>query len=129
MACGILAVYVTTLPTVLLDLLVSPAYAQSAAAPATSPQGLLSAFWPLLVMLPLMYLLLFRPQMKRAKEARQMMDSLSKGDEVVITGGLAGRIVGIGEVYLTVEIADGVSVKAQKSAVNTVLPKGTLKTL
>ncbi|MDP3858292.1 MAG: preprotein translocase subunit YajC [Stagnimonas sp.] len=110
----------------LLDFLISPAYAQQA---ATSPTGLLEAFWPLMVMIPLFYFLLIRPQMKRQKESRQMLDKLAKGDEVVTTGGIAGRIVGIGEVYLTVELADNLSVKVQKSAVATVLPKGTLKTL
>ena len=110
----------------LLDFLISPAHAQQA---ATSPTGLLEAFWPLMVMIPLFYFLLIRPQMKRQKEARTMLDKLAKGDEVVTSGGIAGRIVGIGEVYLTVELADNLSVKVQKSAVATVLPKGTLKTL
>ena len=110
----------------LLDFLISPAYAQSA--PAQSP-SMIEAFWPLMVMIPLFYFLLIRPQMKRQKESRQMMEKLAKGDEVVTTGGIAGRISGIGEVYLTVELAEGVQVKVQKSAVATVLPKGTLKTL
>ena len=112
----------------LLDFLVSPAYAQAATTTAKTP-GLLEAFWPLIVMVPLFYFLLIRPQMKRQKEARQMTESLSKGDEVVLAGGLAGRIISIGEVYLTVDIADGVLVKVEKSAVTKVLPKGTLKTL
>lgn len=110
----------------LLDFLIAPAYAQQAA--GQSP-GLFEAFWPLLVMIPLFYFLLIRPQMKRQKEQRQMLDKLAKGDEIVTTGGIAGRISGIGEVYLTVELADDVLVKIQKSAVSTVLPKGTLKTL
>ena len=83
----------------------------------------------LLVMIPLFYFILIRPQMKRSKEARQMLSSLAKGDEAVINGGLAGRIVSIGEVYLTLEIADNVQVKVLKSAVSSVLPKGTLKSL
>ncbi|TAM30277.1 MAG: preprotein translocase subunit YajC [Nevskiaceae bacterium] len=110
----------------LLDFLIAPAYAQQAA--GQSP-GMFEAFWPLLVMIPLFYFLLIRPQMKRQKEQRQMLDKLAKGDEIVTTGGIAGRISGIGEVYLTVELADNVLVKVQKSAVSTVLPKGTLKTL
>lgn len=110
----------------LLDLLISPAYAQQGA-----PQGqsLLVTVFPFIVMIPLFYFMLIRPQMRRSKEARQMLGSLAKGDEVITTGGLAGRIVSIGEVYLTVEIAPGVEIKAQKSAITSVLPKGTLKTL
>ena len=110
----------------LLDFLIAPAHAQQAA--GTSP-GLFEAFWPLMVMIPLFYFLLIRPQMKRQKEARQMTESLSKGDEIVTAGGLAGRIVSLGEVYLTVDLADNVLVKIEKSAVAKVLPKGSLKQL
>jgi preprotein translocase subunit YajC len=112
---------------VLLDFLVSPAFAQAAATPK-SP-GLIEAFWPLFVMIPLFYFLLIRPQMKRQKEARQMTESLAKGDEVVTAGGLAGRIVALGEVYLTVDLADNVLVKIEKTAIAKVLPKGSLKQL
>jgi len=112
---------------VLLDFLISPAYAQ-AATTAKTP-SLLEAFWPLIVMVPLFYFLMIRPQMKRSKEARQMIESLAKGDEIVLAGGLAGRIVSLGEVYLTVDLADGVLVKVEKSAIGKVLPKGTLKQL
>ena len=111
-----------------LDFLISPAYAQAATTAAKTP-SLFEAFWPLMVMIPLFYFLLIRPQMKRQKEQRQTMEKLAKGDEIVVSGGLAGRISNIGEVYLTVEIADGVQVKIQKSAVATVLPKGSLKAL
>jgi preprotein translocase subunit YajC len=113
--------------TVLLDFLISPAYAQTAATGAKP--GLLEAFWPLIVMIPIFYFLLIRPQMKRQKEQRQMMDALAKGDEVVIGGGIAGKIHALGEVYLSVELADGVLVKVEKSSINKVLPKGTLKSL
>lgn len=112
----------------LLDFLISPAYAQAATS-ATKTPGLFEAFWPLLVMVPLFYFLLIRPQMKRQKEARQMTESLAKGDEVVTAGGLAGRIVSLGEVYLTVDLADNVLVKMEKTAISKVLPKGTLKQL
>jgi preprotein translocase subunit YajC len=114
----------------LLDLLVPAAYAQQGAAPAPSGlAGFLAGPGMLLVMLPLFYFILIRPQMKRSKEARQMLSSLAKGDEAVTNGGLAGRIVNIGEVYLTLEVADNVQVKVLKSAVSSVLPKGTLKSL
>jgi len=112
--------------SVLLDFFISPAHAQAAA--ANSP-GFFEAFWPLMVMVPLFYFLLIRPQMKRQKEARQMTESLAKGDEIVTVAGLAGRIISLGEVYLTVDIADNVLVKVEKSAVAKVLPKGTLKQL
>jgi len=108
-----------------LDFLVSPAYAQQA---ASQPAALMQ-FAPLVVLVIVFYFMLIRPQMKRTKEHRQMLDKVAKGDEVVTGGGLAGRVVGIGEAYLTVEIADNVSVKVQKQAVTSVLPKGTLKAL
>ncbi len=111
----------------LLDLLIPVAHAQATAAPKAP--GLLEATWPLLVLLPLFYFMLIRPQMKRAKESKEMLGQLAKGDEVVTSGGLTGRIHAIGENYLTVEIADKVEVKIQKSAVTSVLPKGTLKNL
>jgi preprotein translocase subunit YajC len=67
--------------------------------------------------------------MKRSKEHRDMLGQLAKGDEAVTSGGLAGRVVAIGEGYITLEIADGVSVKVQKTSITAVLPKGTLKNL
>lgn len=111
----------------LLDLLIPVAHAQSTGAPKTP--GLLEAIWPLLVLLPLFYFMLIRPQMKRAKESREMLGQLAKGDEVVSSGGLAGRITHIGENYVTLEVAEKVEVKLQKSAIGSVLPKGTLKNL
>lgn len=109
-----------------LDLLIPAAYAQGGA--AAQPSALMT-FLPLIVMIPLLYFLMIRPQQKRNRELREMTGSLAKGDEVVINGGLAGKVTAVGEVYLTVEIADGVNVKVQKSAVGSVLPKGTLKNL
>lgn len=108
-----------------LDFLISPAYAQQAAA----QPGFLSATWPILVMIPLFYFMLIRPQMKRNKETREMLGKLSKGDEALSSGGLAGKVTAIGENYVTLEIADNVNVKIQKAAVVSVLPKGTLKNL
>jgi len=111
----------------LLDLLISPAYAQ-AAGPAQG-QSLLVTVFPFIIMIPLFYFMLIRPQMRRSKETRQMLSTLARGDEIVTSGGVAGRIAAIGEVYLSVEIAAGIEVKVQKSAISSVLPKGTLKTL
>jgi preprotein translocase subunit YajC len=118
----------------LLDLLIPVAHADPVAAgPESSPMVQLARFLNgggiLLLMIPLFYFMLIRPQMRRSKEARDMLGKLAKGDEIVTTAGLAGRITAIGEVYLTVEIADKVEVKVQKSAVTSVLPKGTLKAL
>ena len=108
----------------MLDFLVSPAYAQGA------PQGdPFMSFLPLIILLVLFWFMLIRPQMKRSKEHRDMLGKLAKGDEVITSGGLAGVVREIGENYLTVEIADNVAVKLQKSAVASVLPKGSLKQL
>jgi preprotein translocase subunit YajC len=107
-----------------LDFFISPAYAQAAQQPSALVQ-----FAPLVVLVVLFYFMLIRPQMKRSKEHRDMLGQLAKGDEAVTSGGLAGRVVAIGEAYVTLEVADGVSVKVQKAAITAVLPKGTLKNL
>lgn len=107
----------------MLDFLLSPAYAQ--AAPA-APNALMQ-FLPLVFLVVLFYFMLIRPQMKRAKEQREMLGKLAKGDEVITTAGIAGVVRDIGETFIGVEVADGVNVKMQKSAVTTVLPKGSLK--
>ncbi len=111
-----------------MDFLISAAQAQ-AAAPA-GPAGAPSLMSPLVMMLlffAVFYFIAIRPQMKRAKEHRSMVSSLAKGDEVVVAGGILGRIEDIGESTLSIEIAPGTSIKVQKHAVANVLPKGTLK--
>ncbi|MEP6939039.1 MAG: preprotein translocase subunit YajC [Rudaea sp.] len=108
-----------------MDFLISSAYAQTAGAaqaPGLLPNVLL--FGGLMVA---MYFFMLRPQMKRAKEQRTMIEALGKGDEVISNGGIAGRITDIGETFITLEISSGVSVKLQKGAISMVLPKGTLK--
>lgn len=107
----------------MLDFLVSPAYAQTA---AQSPNALMQ-FLPLGVLVVLFYFMLIRPQMKRSREAKDMLSKLAKGDEVITSGGVAGRITEIGEVFVTLEVAANTGIKVQKSAVSTVLPKGSLK--
>jgi preprotein translocase subunit YajC len=109
----------------LLDLIISPAAAQAAPG-AAQPGGLGSLLLPL-VFIGLMFFLMIRPQMKRAKEHRELISKLAKGDEVITNGGIAGRIEDLGEAFVTVEIADGVRVKLQRQAIAAVLPKGTLK--
>ena len=97
-----------------------------AAAPA-APGNPFVTFLPLLVLFGVFYFLMIRPQMKRQKETRNMIAALAKGDEVVTSGGIAGRVDELGESYLTVEIAPNVLVKVQKGAISQVLPKGSLK--
>lgn len=109
----------------LIDFVIGSAQAQTAA-PASPSAGLLE-FLPLLVLFVVFYFMLIRPQMKRQKEHRQMVDALAKGDEVVTSGGIAGKITDVGDSFMTVEIAKGIEVKVQKQAVGAVLPKGTLK--
>lgn len=110
----------------LLDLLIPAAYAQAGGAPTPQGGGMGMMLMPL-ILIAVMYFLMIRPQMKRAKEHRAMLEALSKGDEVLTNGGLAGTVTHIGDNFVTVEIADGVRVRVQKSAVGNVLPKGSLK--
>lgn len=106
----------------------SLAYAQTAGG-AADPTSSLMQFIPLIVMVAAMWLLFIRPQMKKAKEHKALMESLGKGDEVVTSGGMAGRIVKVGDNYVTLEVAEGTEVIVQKPAIGLVLPKGTLKSL
>jgi len=106
--------------------IVSNAYAQAAAAGGdTGLMGLL----PIVLMFVLLYFLMIRPQMKRAKEHKQMVEALQKGDEVVTTGGVVGRIAEIRDAYVSLEIAPSLQISVQRSAVQTLLPKGTMKSL
>ncbi len=104
---------------------ISNAYAQSAAAPVQDGGGMSMIL--LFVMFVAFYFLLVRPQQKRAKEQKAMIEALQKGDEVVTSGGLLGRVAKIGDNYVGVEVAENVVVQVQKSAVQSVLPKGTIK--
>ena len=109
----------------LLDLLIAPAYAQ--AAPAATGGSMMSTLLFPIALIAIMYFLMIRPQMKRAKEHRAMVDKLSVGDEVITNGGIAGTVRTLGESFIHVEVAQGVEVRLQKGAVANVLPKGTLK--
>ncbi|GAA4359035.1 hypothetical protein GCM10023165_54660 [Variovorax defluvii] len=112
------------------SLFISTAYAQTAPAPAAGGGDMMSSLGsmlPLLLMFVVLYFVMIRPQMKRQKEARAMLEALAKGDEVATAGGLLGKITQLGEQYLTVEIAKGVEVQLQRSAVVQVLPKGAIK--
>ena len=107
-----------------LDFLIPTAYAQSAGG---QPQGGFGMLVFPVILIAIMYFLMIRPQMKRQKEHRAMLDKLSKGDEVITNGGIAGTVAEIGENFITVEIASSVQVRLQKGAIASVLPKGTLK--
>ena len=109
----------------LLAFLIPAAHAQAAGG---QPQGmgLTTLLFPI-ILIAIMYFLMIRPQMKRAKEHRAMLDKLSKGDEVITSGGIAGTVTDIGDNFVTLEVADNVRVRVQKAAVGNVLPKGTLK--
>ncbi|MEY3263621.1 MAG: preprotein translocase subunit YajC [Pseudomonadota bacterium] len=105
---------------------ISNAYAQSAIGGAG---GGLMSFLPIILMFVVLYFLMIRPQMKRQKEQKAMIDALSKGDEVVTAGGMLGKISKVSDAYLTVEIADGTEIVMQKASVTMLLPKGTIKSL
>ena len=108
----------------LLDAIIPPAMAQAAGAAQPSP-------WQPIIMLGVFFLIfwffLIRPQMKRAKEHRELLSQLAKGDEVMTSGGILGRIEALSDLYVTIEIADGVRIRVQKQSVSAVLPKGTIK--
>ena len=106
--------------------MISSAFAQ--AAPAGGDGGMMNILF-IVLMFVIIYFLMIRPQMKRAKEHRTMLDALQKGDEVITAGGVLGRISKMGEAYVTIEIAPNTEVSVQKAAVQTVLPKGTLKSI
>jgi preprotein translocase subunit YajC len=107
-----------------IDLIISPAAAQAAPAAQGNPMSLIIM---MVLFFAVFYFMAIRPQMKRAKEHRALLSGLSKGDEVITNGGLAGRVVDLTDSFVGLEISDGVSVKIQKNAINAVLPKGTLK--
>lgn len=110
-----------------MSFFISDAFAEGAAAGAATSDGGLMGMLPLLLIFVLFYFMLIRPQTKRAKEHKNMVETLAKGDEVVTNGGLLGRVSDVGESFLTVKIAEGVEVKVQKQSVSALVPKGTMK--
>jgi preprotein translocase subunit YajC len=101
--------------------------AQAQAAGAAGGQSMMQAMLLPLLLLVVFYFLLIRPQNKRAKEQREMLSKIAAGDEVATTGGILGKVTEVGDQFLTLEIASGVSVKLQKFQVSLVLPKGTVR--
>ena len=107
---------------------ISSAFAQTAPAAAEGGlMGSLTGMLPLVLMFVVLYFIMIRPQMKRQKEHRAMIEAITKGDEIATAGGLLGKVSRMGEGFLHIEIAEGVEVQIQRSAVSKVLPKGTLK--
>ena len=104
---------------------ISTAYAQTAA--GGDMQSSLMSMLPLVLMFVVLYFVMIRPQMKRQKEHRAMIDALAKGDEVATAGGVLGKVTKLGDAYLSLEIATGVEVQVQRTAVVQVLPKGSIK--
>ena len=111
---------------------ISTAYAQAAGG---STEQQLIGFLPIILMFVVLYFLMIRPQMKRAKEHRTMLEALKKGDEVITAGGLVGRVTRVGESYVTIEVSRGergegaIEMHFQKTAVQTLLPNGTIKAI
>ncbi|KAF4516473.1 hypothetical protein B566_EDAN003220 [Ephemera danica] len=108
--------------------MISLAHAQTAAA-ASDPTGGFMQLLPMILIFVVLWFLMIRPQMKKAKEHKALLATLAKGDEVVTQGGIVGKVTQVGENYVTVEIAQGTEVNLQKQAIGLVLPKGTLKSL
>ena len=109
---------------------ISSAIAQTAPASAASGgdiQSSIMSMLPLVLMFVVLYFVMIRPQMKKQKEHRTMIDALAKGDEIATAGGMLGKVTKLGDGYLTLEIANGVEVQMQRSAVVQVLPKGSIK--
>ncbi|MFT7721356.1 MAG: preprotein translocase subunit YajC [Roseateles sp.] len=105
---------------------ISNAYAQAAPAAASPESGLLGML-PLVLMFVVLYFVMIRPQMKRQKEHKAMLEALAKGDEVVTAGGVVGKVSKLGDSFVHVEVATGVELQLQRSAITQVLPKGSLK--
>lgn len=106
---------------------ISSAFAQTAPAAAGDVGSSLMSMLPLVLMFVVLYFIMIRPQMKRQKEHKAMLDALAKGDEVVVGGGVIGRISKLGDSLVHVEVAQGVEIQVQRPAIVQVLPKGTFK--
>lgn len=105
---------------------ISNAYAQAAGGAA---DGGLFSFLPIVLMFVVLYFLMIRPQMKRQKEQKAMIDAIAKNDEVITSGGLLGKVTKVTDTYVTLEVSAGVEVLVQKGAIATLLPKGSIKAI
>ena len=108
--------------------MIGHAFAQATGGAGAGDAGMLS-FLPIILMFVVLYIFMIRPQMKRAKETKAMIDALQKGDEVITAGGVIGKITKISDAYLSLEIAPNTEINVQRGAVQTLLPKGTIKSI
>jgi preprotein translocase subunit YajC len=106
--------------------LISEAWAQSAGG---AQGGGMESMLLIVLMFVVLYFLMIRPQMKRAKEHKAMIEALQKGDEIVTAGGVLGRVSKLNENYITLEIANNVEIQVQRPSVQVILPKGTIKNI
>jgi preprotein translocase subunit YajC len=110
---------------------ITEAHAQTAPSPTGGTDSIfgggLMGMLPFILMFVVLYFIMIRPQMKRQKEQKAMIEAIAKGDEVVTTGGLLGKVTKLGETFLHVEVANGVEIQVQRNAVVQVMPKGTIK--
>ncbi len=111
-----------------MDFLISNAMAEGTTAAGSATAGLVE-FLPLILLFVVFYFMLIRPQMKRAKEHKALIEGLAKGDEIATNGGLLGTITELGENFISLEVASGTEVKVQRGAIANVLPKGSLNSL
>lgn len=109
-----------------MSFFITDAWAQAA---PQAPTDSLVSFLPLIFIFVVFYFLLIRPQSKKAKEHKQMVEALAKGDEVVTNGGLLGRITSVGENFVELELGEGMKVRVQRQAISNLMPKGTIKEL
>ena len=110
-------------------MLISNAFAQAAPAAAQDPMSSITDMLPLIFMFVVLYFLMIRPQMKRAKEHKALLEGLQKNDEVLTQGGIVGKVVSLSDSYVTVEVAANTQIIVQKQAIGAVLPKGTIKSI
>ena len=110
-------------------MLISNAFAQAAPAAAQDPLSSITGILPLIFMFVVLWFLMIRPQMKRAKEHKALIEGLQKNDEVLTQGGIVGKVVSISDAYVTVEVATNTQIIVQKQAIGAVLPKGTIKSI
>ena len=108
--------------------MIGQAFAQATGGAGAGDAGMLS-FLPIILMFVVLYIFMIRPQMKRAKETKAMIDALQKGDEVITSGGVIGKITKISDAYLSLEIAPNTEINVQRGAVQMLLPKGTIKSI
>lgn len=110
-------------------MLISNAFAQAAPAAAQDPMSSITGMLSLIFMFVVLYFLMIRPQMKRAKEHKALLEGLQKNDEVLTQGGIVGKVVSLSDSYVTVEVAANTQIIVQKQAIGAVLPKGTIKSI